>query len=61
MIDLADFHTRMRRAEGVLMERYCCQAVDALAMMTDCAHRTRADIGDVAAIVIATYQMPLDL
>jgi hypothetical protein len=61
VIDLADFHARIHRAEGVLMEQHSCLAVDALGMMADCAHRNRVDIGDVAAIVIATAQLPQDL
>lgn len=56
--DLADFHTRVHRAEGVLMERHSCEAADALGMLVDLAHRNRVDLGEVAAMVIATSDLP---
>lgn len=57
---MVDFHARLHRAEGVLMEQHSCLAVDALMMMADCAHRNRVDIGDVAAIVVTTLDLPQD-
>ncbi len=43
------------------MEQHSCEAADALVMLIDCAYRTRVGIGEVAAAVILTSRLPLDL